>query len=395
MRIAIVTETFLPKMDGIVRMLTEFLDHLAAQEHQALIIAPGDGDDHYAGFRVERFRGLRWHLYPGLTVAGPSPRLLAVLRRWQPDIVHLAGPALLGAQAAVAARLLGIPASAHYQTDLAAYAGCHGLGALQPIARHYLRAIHSLADRTYCPTPTVRRQLHAQGFRDLALCARGVDTVNFHPRNRSDALRDRILGPGADPATPIGVYVGRLSPEKNLDALLAIARARPELPLLIVGDGPARLQLMAALAGHRAHFTGELRGAALSAAYASADIMVCTSLTETFCQVAQEAMASGLPTLAFRAGGVQDVVLHGETGTLCPVGDDAAWLAALDVLVGDATLRHEYAGRARTIAEGRSWAALFERLLGEYQEIAAAPRRSLARSRAGGLGRRPAAIERR
>lgn len=395
MRIAIVTETFLPKMDGIVRMLTEFLDHLAAQGHEALVIAPGQGDNHYAGFRVERFRGLRWGLYPGLTVAGPSPRLLAVLRRWQPDLVHLAGPALLGAQAAIVARMLGIPAAAHYQTDLATYAGCHGLGALQPIAWQYLRAIHGLADRTYCPTPTVRRQLHEQGFRDLALCARGVDTLNFHPRNRSTALRDRILGTGVDPAMPIGVYVGRLSPEKNLDALLTIAHARPELPLLIVGDGPARPRLMAALAGHRAHFTGELRGADLATAYASADLLVCTSLTETFCQVAQEAMASGLPTLAFRAGGVQDVVRHGETGTLCPVGDDAAWLAALDALTGDAALRQAYAHRARTLAEGRSWSALFERLLGEYQEIAASPRRSFARGRADGLGRRPSAVERR
>ena len=395
MRIAIVTETFLPKMDGIVRMLTEFLNHLAAQGHQALVIAPGHGDDRYAGFRVERFRGLRWSLYPGLTVAGPSPRLLAILRHWQPDIVHLAGPALLGAQAAVAARLLGIPAAAHYQTDLATYAGCHGLGALQPLAWHYLRAVHGLADRTYCPTPTVRRQLHEQGFRDLALCARGVDTLSFQPRYRSIALRDHILGPGTDPTTPLGIYVGRLSPEKNLDALLTIARARPEVPLLIVGDGPARPHLKAALAGHRAHFTGELRGADLATAYASADLLICTSLTETFCQVAQEAMASSLPTLAFRAGGVQDVVRHGETGTLCPVGDDAAWLAALDTLTGDATLRRTYGCQARTLAEGRSWSALFERLLGEYQEIAASPRRSLARSRAGSLGRRPSAIERR
>jgi len=177
--------------------------------------------------------------------------------------------------------------------------------------------------------------------------------------------------------------------------LLTIAHARPELPLLIVGDGPARPQLMAALVGHRAHFTGELRGTDLAAAYASADLLVCTSLTETFCQVAQEAMASGLPTLAFRAGGVQDVVRHGETGTLCPVDDDVAWLAALDRLTGDAALRRTYGHRARTIAEGRSWSALFERLLGEYQEIAASPRRSFARSRAASLGRRPSAIERR
>jgi len=374
MRIAIVTETFLPKMDGIVRMLTEFLDYLQLLGHEALILTPGAGTDTYAGFRVERFRGLRWHLYPGLTVAGPTPRLLRILHRWQPDLLHLAGPALLGAQGALAARLLGIPAVAHYQTNLATYAGCHGLKPLQPLAWRYLRTIHGLAERTYCPTPTVRRQLHERGFRDLALCARGVDTVGFGPQYRDPALRARILGPDADPATPIVAYVGRLSSEKNLEALLTIVAARPELPLLIVGDGPGRPQLMAALAGHRAYFTGELRGVALAAAYASADLLLCPSLTETFCQVVQEGMASGLPTIGFRAGGVQDVIRDGETGLLCPTGDERAWVAAITALTDSVALRHAYARRARELAEGRTWAALFEHLLDEYQEIAAAQR---------------------
>lgn len=388
MRVAIVTETFLPKMDGIVRMLTELLDHLHRQGHEALVLAPGQEHGEYAGFRVERFRGLRWRLYPGLTVAGPAPGLVTALRRWQPDILHLAGPALLGAQAALVGRSLRLPMVAHFQTDLATYAGCHGLGFLQPIAWQYLRSIHSLADRTYCPTPTVRRQLHDQGFRDLALCARGVDTVRFHPRARDAGLRARILGPGVDPATPIIAYVGRLSPEKNLDALLTIARARPDQPLLIVGDGPARTQLTEALAGTRTHFTGELRGADLAAAYASADLLACTSLTETFCQVAQEGMASGLPVLGFRAGGVQDVVLHGETGLLCQPGDDHAWLTNIAALTGDTATRRIYARRAREVAEGRTWAAVFERLLSEYQEIVDARRVVRAGSKIGGLSDR-------
>lgn len=395
MRIAIVTETFLPKMDGIVRMLTEFLDHLQRHGHDALVLTPGAGANTYAGFPVERFRGLRWHLYPGLTVAGPTPRLLRILHRWQPDLLHLAGPVLLGAQGALAGRLLGLPTVAHYQTNLATYAGCHGLKLLQPLTWRYLRTIHGLAERTYCPTPTVRRQLHEHGFRDLALCARGVDTVGFGPPYRDPALRTRILGPDADPTTPIVAYVGRLSPEKNLDALLTIAAARPDLPLLIVGDGPARPQLMDALAGHRAHFTGELRGTALATAYASADLLVCTSLTETFCQVAQEGMASGLPTIGFRAGGVQDVIRDGETGLLCPVGDEKAWIAAITTLVEQAALRHTYARRAREVAEGRTWAALFEHLLGEYQELAAVYRRAQPRTRALSIGRRSPLAERR
>jgi glycosyltransferase involved in cell wall biosynthesis len=371
MRVAVVTETFLPKMDGIVRMLVELLGYLRRQGHEALVIAPGQGPGEHAGFPVRRVRGVRWRVYPGLTLAGPAPRQLATaLRAWRPDIVHIAGPVLLGAQATLVARALGLPLAAHFQTDLANYTGAHGVPYLRRAAWSYLRTVHRLADRTYCPTPSVRRQLQAEGFRDLALCGRGVDTAQFHPARRSAAFRARVLGPGADPDTPILAYVGRVSPEKNLEALVAVARARPTLSLLVVGDGPARPWLQRELAGHRAHFTGELRGDDLATAYASADLNLCPSLTETFCQVAQEAMASGLPVVGFRAGGVQDVVAHDEAGLLCPPGEEAAWLGAIDRLAGDRALRRAHAARARAIAEGRSWDAVFDRLLGEYGEMA-------------------------
>jgi len=382
MRVAIVTETFLPKMDGIVRMLTEFLGYLRAQGHDALVIAPGAGPTEHAGFVVRRLRGVRWHVYPGLTLANPAPRrIAAALRGWRPDIVHLAGPVLLGSQAALVARSLGLPLAAHFQTDLASYTAWHGVPFLQRTAWSYLRAVHNLADRTYCPTPTVRRQLQAEGFRDLALCGRGVNTALFQPSRRGATYRAAVLGRDADQETPILAYVGRLSPEKNLAALVTIAEARPELPLLIVGDGPARPWLERALAGRRAHFAGELRGDELATAYASADFLACTSLTETFCQVAQEAMASGLPVIGFRAGGVSDVVAHGEAGFLCTPGDDAAWLDAVDRLAGDAPLRRAHAVRARAIAEQRTWGAVFDRLLGEYTEITRA-RRAVADARA-------------
>lgn len=395
MRIAIVTETFLPKMDGIVRMLTELLDYLGRRGHEAIVLTPGNGEAHYDRFPVARFGGVRWQLYPGLTVAGPAPGLAPTLLRWRPDIVHLAGPAVLGAQAAIVGHALDVPLVAHYQTDLATYAGCHGLGFLQPIAWRYLRTIHHLAERTYCPTPTVRRELQERGFRDLALCARGVDTVGFHPSRRDPALRARILGTDADQATPIAAYVGRLSPEKNLAALVTLARTRPDLPLLVVGDGPARPHLEGALAGTRAHFTGELRGAPLAAAYASADLLLCTSLTETFCQVAQEAMASGLPVIGFRAGGVRDVVLDGETGLLCDPAHPRAWSAAVGTVADDATKRRGMALRARAVAEGRTWEAVFDRLTGEYAEIAAVGRAPRRRARGLRLGRRSVVAERR
>lgn len=370
MRIAIVTETFLPKIDGIVRMLMEFVEHLGRRGHTALVIAPGRGPDAYAGFPVEWMPGLRWQPYPGLTLAKPAPRLVATLRRWQPDLVHLAGPVLLGAQAAVIARAMGLPSAAHFQTDLAAYAGRHGLHAIAPLAWRYLRTVHGLATRTYCPTPTVHRQLDARGFRNLALCGRGVAGELFAPARRDPAVRARVLGAHADPSTPLLAYVGRLSPEKNLGALVELAHRRPGLPLLIVGDGPARSVLERALAGSRAHFTGELRGVALAQAYASADLFVCPSQTETYCQVAQEAMASGLPVVGFRAGGVQDVVTHERTGLLCQPEDSGEWLAAIDALVADPARRARLGETARAVAAGRTWDAVFDRLLMEYDELA-------------------------
>ena len=168
MRVAIVTETFLPKMDGIVRMLTELLGYLRHQGHEALVIAPGSGPTEHNSFPVRRIRGVRWHVYPGLTLASPAPRqLTATLRRWQPDIVHLAGPVLLGTQAALAARALGLPLAAHFQTDLANYATWHGVPFLRRAAWSYLRTVHRLSDRTYCPTPSMRRQLQGEGFQNL------------------------------------------------------------------------------------------------------------------------------------------------------------------------------------------------------------------------------------
>jgi glycosyltransferase involved in cell wall biosynthesis len=194
-----------------------------------------------------------------------------------------------------------------------------------------------------------------------------VDIRLFHPARRDPRLRVRLTG-ARD--RPLLLYVGRLSPEKNLAALIAVARALPDYPLLLVGDGPARGMLAAELAGCNVHIAGLLQGQELAAAYASADIFLFPSATETFGQVVREAMASGLPVIGVRAGGVQDLIRDSETGLLCPPGDEAALVAAVEHLAEDAALRRSMGTAARQEAERHTWDAIFDQLMDCYERLA-------------------------
>jgi phosphatidylinositol alpha 1,6-mannosyltransferase len=362
MRVAIVTETFQPSVNGIVRMLLEYLAYLRAQGHEAIVFAPGDGERVAHGFDVIRVTGAPFPLYPELILAPFSTRMGRLLKDWRPDVVHLAGPFVLGAHGLNVARSLGVPVAAHYQTAIDQYAEHFGLRALGNLAWRRLIDIHNNCDITFAPCMSVARDLRARGMRRVHISGRGVDTCLFHPR-RDDAELRHSLAPNG---RPILLYVGRLSPEKNLAALIKVARAVPDCPLVIVGDGPARGLLAAQLAGWNVRLTGALHGLQLATAYASADIFIFPSATETFGQVVREAMASGLPSVAIRAGGVQDVVRDGSTGILCPPGDDDAFVQATKILVGDPDLRRSAGRAARREAEKHTWPSVFDRLMTWY-----------------------------
>ena len=370
MRVAIVTETFLPQVNGVVRMLVEYLAYLEAHGHDAVVFAPGDGshgDQSCHSFDIMHVRGAALPLYPELTLAPYSRRMHGVLREWRPDIVHLAGPFVLGAQGLSVARALGIPIAAHYQTDLARYAGHYGLGAFTGLAWRRLLTIHNGCDVTFAPTASVARELRERGMRRVHICGRGVDTDSFHPMYRASLLRERLGGNGD---APLMLYVGRLSAEKNLAALVAVARALPQYTLAIVGDGPSRAELTADTAGLNVRFMGALRGQELAAAYASADLFLFPSQTETFGQVVREAMASSLPTVGVRAGGVQDLITAGRTGLLGPPDDPAAFVEAARALAADPVLRYAMGAAARREAEGHTWRSIFDRLMGWYAGMA-------------------------
>jgi glycosyltransferase involved in cell wall biosynthesis len=263
---------------------------------------------------------------------------------------------------------LGVPVVSSYHTNLAAYCSYFGLGMLYEPTWLYRRYLHNQCARTLCPSLSTRAELIKRGFIKVGVWPRGVDTQLFSPERRSLAWRSRMTG---HRERTIILYVGRLSHEKNLMALVSsyLAMETPATQLVLVGDGPARPDLERALAGHNAICTGYLSGEGLAEAYASADIFAFPSTTETFGQVVLEAMACRLPVVAFDAEGVRDQIRHGETGFLAPAGDSRAFTEALGTLVHAPELRQCLGEKAHRLATQRSWESAMEGLLDTYRDV--------------------------
>lgn len=359
MRVAIVSESFLPAVNGVTNSVLRVLEYLQRHGHQALVIAPGPGPEGYAGAEVVRVRSLPLPRYRSFPVGLPSPRIEAMLRAFAPDVVHLASPFALGALGARAASRVGVLTVAVYQTDVAGFLASYRLGVASPAAWRWLARIHGRAALTLAPSTAAMEDLERHGIGPLALWPRGVDSERFHPRERSQALR-QALAPGGE--LLVG-YVGRLAQEKRVGLLAALADV-PGCRVVIVGDGPQRDQLHAALPW--ASFLGLKTGHELAQIFASLDVFVHTGAKETFCQAAQEALASGVPVVAPAAGGLLDLVRHGGNGLLWPPGDPAGLRAAVAALAADPAARAAYAHAARPTVAGRTWSAVGDQLLGHY-----------------------------
>jgi glycosyltransferase involved in cell wall biosynthesis len=370
MRVALVTENFLPKIDGVTRTLAMLLEHLQRQKHQTIVLAPEGAPARYAGAAVYGTPGLPLPMYPELRILLPPPRFKHLLHRFRPDVIHVADPMMLGAAAIFWAQRLGIPVVSSYHTNLATYLPYFHLGALTEPTWAYRRFLHAQCRVTLCPSPSTAQQLEQKGFSRVQVWPRGVNGALFNGKRRSEAWRQQI---STDPAVKIILYVGRLSYEKNLDALLSAFKAiegdEPASHLVLVGDGPARQELEQALDGRRVTFTGYLRGEALAEAYASSDLFAFPSTTETFGQVVLEAMASGLPVVAFDAEGVRDLVRHNETGLLAPEGDTAAFTQGLRSLLAQPERQAAMRLQARSAAELRTWESVLNDLLHTYEDV--------------------------
>ncbi len=370
MRIALVTENFLPKLDGVTRTLAMLLEHLEREGHNVIVLGPEGSPRRYAGARIYCAPGMPIPFYPELRFLIPHPSLERRLARFHPDVVHVVDPMLVGAAGIKWAQRIGVPVVSTYHTNLAAYCAYYHLTALVAPMWGYRRLLHNQCVATLGPSESTARELRRQGFERVGVWPRGVDSQTFSPEHRSLEWRRRITG---DAETPILLYAGRLSYEKNLNDLVAAFSAVSDTGawLALVGDGPARADIQQALAGKRVIFTGYLKGEALSRAYASADLFAFPSVTETFGQVVMEAMASGLPVVGYDAEGVRDSVSNGETGILAPARDVHGFTRAIRLLLDDPERRYRQGLRARAHAEAQSWETLLDGLVGAYARISA------------------------
>lgn len=385
-------------MNGVSNSVLRILEYLSVQGHDAIVIAPGPHGrgthhpeiSHYAGFRVVRVPTIRLPFVDSLPIGVPTPTVYRTLAEFRPDIVHLASPFALGRGGGWAARRLGIPRVAVFQTDIAGFAGLYQLGVLQRATWRWISRMHNHCQLTLAPSTETIQQLESHGVRNLAHWGRGVDTQLFHPEKRSDALRRKWRAGRPKQSPPIIVgYVGRLANEKGVHRLAGLSR-RADVQLVIVGDGPCRSELEAAMPD--AVFCGALSGSDLAAAYASFDVFVHPGELETFCQTIQEAQASGVPTIAPRVGGPVDLIRDDSTGNLdgctgnlrdgtgnsagcngllldpdnfeAELADAVSWLAA-------PSRRQELSAAARKQVEAKTWPKICAQLVDYYRQVLA------------------------
>lgn len=367
MRVAIVAESFLPHVNGVVNSVLRVVDHLETTGHTAVVIAPDTPRGQPSGPRIVG-RRTPVHLVPSvrvprvtsLPVGVPAPVLYRALRDFGPDVVHLASPFVVGAAGALAAKKLGVPAVAVFQTDVAGFAAAYRLGAVEQLAWRYTRHLHELCDLTLAPSAVAMEELAAQGVPRLRRWGRGVDAELFTPARRDDRLR--ATWTGGSGALIVG-FVGRLAPEKHVERLASLAHDLT-VQLVVVGDGPERARLERLMP--HAVFTGELRGADLARAYASLDIFVHAGEHETFCQAIQEAMASGLPVVGPDAGGPRDLVAPFRTGYLLAPGEFSARLPEVINTLRDDAVRAAFGRAAVSAVRARTWPAVCAELVEHY-----------------------------
>lgn len=372
MRIAIFTEVFLPKIDGVVTRIIRTVDQLAELGHEVVIFATGDAPDTYAGFRVVRAPSFSLHkIYPEIQVGLPAPSVARELANFQPDIVHAVNPVFFSGYGALLARRHKLPLLASFHTDVPAYTKELGIGFVQKPSTALIRALHNRAQLNLVTSGPMMDTAAGYGFRNLALWPKAVDTVGYHPDKFSPAMRNQLTD--GNPDAPLLIYVGRMSAEKNLailaDVMPLLRQKVPGARLAMVGAGPQLEQLKKRFDPAYTVFTGYMSGEPLAQAFASADVFAFPSLTETLGLVALESFASGVPVVGARAGGIPFVIDDGDTGLLVDKeATPAQWAESFAGLLIDASRRHTMSTAARAEAQRWSWRAATDTLVEYYEE---------------------------
>jgi glycosyltransferase involved in cell wall biosynthesis len=364
LRIAVVTETYPPEVNGVAMTLGRLVNGLQVRNHQIQLIRPRQGADDQpqptATLTEHLQHGIALPRYEGLKMGLPAKA--ALTRLWtinRPDVVQIATEGPLGWSALAAANKLRLPVASDFHTNFHSYSQHYGFGLLRRAIVAYLRKFHNKAAVTLVPTEGIRRELHGHGYDNLEIIGRGVDTQLFHPGRRDAALRARW---GVGEHETVALYVGRLAAEKNLALVFrawdAMREAHPATRLVLVGDGPERASWQAQRPD--AIFCGTQIGDALAAHYASGDVFLFPSLTETWGNVTIEAMASGLAVLAYDCAAAEEVIRHGENGLKVAPEDEAAFIAEAAALAPDAGLQRRLGHAAAARAAQLSWDAIID-----------------------------------
>jgi glycosyltransferase involved in cell wall biosynthesis len=367
MRIALFTETFLPKVDGIVTRLKHTIEQLQQQGDEVLVFCPDGGLKSYQGARIYGLSAFPLPLYPELKIALPRPEIGEQLAKFRPDIIHVVNPAVLGLAGIFYAKSQQIPLIASYHTHLPKYLEHYGLGLLEGLLWELLKGIHNQADLNLCTSSVMVQELRDRGIDRVDLWQRGVDTETFDPAQATTEMRECLTQD--QPASRLLLYVGRLGAEKEIEQIKPVLAAIPGTRLAIVGDGPHRAELERYFAGTPTHFVGYLGGKNLAAAYAVADAFIFPSRTETLGLVLLEAMASGCPVIAARSGGIPDIVTDGQNGYLFDPDDPCSSIDATQKLFADSKIYSQLRYNARSEAERWNWAAATRQLRDYYSSL--------------------------
>ncbi|MGB1285169.1 MAG: glycosyltransferase family 4 protein [Aggregatilineales bacterium] len=372
MRVAVFTETFLPKIDGIVRVVCLLLDHLHSRGIETVVVAPRLGTPEtyitdYNGSPVITIPGVTFPLYRELKISPPTPSTYQQLKAFNPDVAHFIHPVLVGTSGMVMAKYLDVPTLTSFHLDLAKLSKHYNIGFMQPVVDKLTKQVFNRSDYSLAPSRLIQREMQELGIKNVGLWKRGVDGERFNPNFHSDEMRYQMSD--GNPDDVLLLYTGRLSNEKKIHQIKAVLDALPHTRLALVGDGPARDNLKKHFAGTKTVFMGYMTGEALSQAYASADIFVFPSALETFGLVVVEAMAAGLPAVSSRVGGIPDVLKIGETGYLFDVGDSDGLVEGVRKIAADRETIKRMGQNARDFAATQTWDVMMDEVIEHYRRL--------------------------
>ncbi|MCQ6566837.1 glycosyltransferase family 4 protein [Bacillus mycoides] len=370
MRVAIFTDTFTPQVNGVAKTLERLTKYFQKENIAYSVFAPQHtAEDNFVA-NVNKMRSIPLTiLYPECRFAFPTPRIKRELLAFKPDIIHIATPFNMGLCGLYYAKKLNIPVVGSYHTDFDAYLRYYKIEFLSNMLWNYLRWFHSHMQKNFVPSPETLHQLKKKGFQQLYIWGRGVDCTLFHPTYNKDLFRKKYN----ITAKYILSYVGRLAPEKDIDTLQTLIQTtnkeRDDIHWLIAGDGPLAKGLHENVPKTNVTFTGYLQGKDLAEVYASSDLMVFPSTTETFGNVVLESLACGTPVIGANSGGVKNIITDGKTGFLCEPKNANSFLSSIYELLNNEEMRKQMSLDAHSYATTQSWDEISSDLLMHYDDV--------------------------